>query len=119
MGTQTMLGCSGRATIGIKTMQREDEYMPITIVKPLPGNRCSIDFRKLKEAVQDHKLIKLTLMGIGTAIVDPLEWFKTADKIEERKVNYPTPMKFVYNTVKIQGILTKTKNNVTNQQSLF
>ncbi len=100
-------------------MQREDEYMLITIVKLLPGNRCSIDFRKLKEAVRDHKLIKLTLMGVGTTIIDPMEWYKTADKIEERKVNYSTPMKFVYNKVNIQGILSKTKNQVINQQSLF
>lgn len=100
-------------------MERIEDYLEITIFKPLPGNRCSIDYRRLKEAVQNHQLIKLTLAGLGTEIIDPLEWYKTAEKIEERKVKYATPMKFVYNTVHIKGILTKTKDRNDNQLSIF
>lgn len=100
-------------------MQLEDEYLNITIYKPLPGGRCSIDYRRLVEAVRDHKLIKLTLMGYGTGIIDPIQWFKTAEKIEERKVKYSTPMKFVYNTLRIEGILTRTKGIADGQMNLL
>lgn len=97
-----------------------DEFVEVVIVKPLHGTYCSIDYRKLKEAVHTGRQLRITLVDIGTAIVDPLWWYKTAKQVETRVVNYKNnPMKFVYNYVPIQDNFKKNKNLVPDQLSLL
>lgn len=95
------------------------DTLPVTIFKPIPGGACSIDYRILKEAVMNHQMIELTLTGYGTTLIDPVTWYKTAYKIETKKMKYQTPMKFVYNKVTLPGLYTRRKDTPLDQLSLF
>ena len=97
----------------------QNEPMIITIQKPLSGTYCSIDKRKLVEAVRNHQMLEVTLLGVGTTIVDPIWWWDTADKKEKRVVNYAnSPMTFVYNHLPLESVFKKNKDKAVNQLNL-
>lgn len=102
-----------------KQINMNPEPLKITIYKPIHGTYVSIDYRKLKEAVREHKLIELTILGLGTCMVDPIEWYKTAKKDEKRNVNYKTPMRFIYNYAQIKGRYLQAKEMPREQLGLF
>lgn len=96
------------------------ETLDITIYSPLPGGACSIDKRKLTEAKRNHQMIRLSVTGYGTVIVDPQEWWDTAFKKEKRVVRYANdPMVFVYNRPKYKGLLKTRKDIAVDQLSLL
>lgn len=79
----------------------------ITIDKPLTHNyfyACSIDGRKLLQAVKKGTYIELTLKGVGVQNVNPRLWADTAYLVERKRVNFKTPMVFVYNKTKFRAI---------------
>jgi hypothetical protein len=91
-----------------------------TIYKPLPNGSCSIDKRILTQAKRNHQMIRLTVIGYGTVIVDPQEWWDTAYKKEKRVVRYVNdPMVFAYNYPKYKGLLKARKDIVVDQLSLL
>lgn len=95
------------------------EPLEVIIRKAIHGTYCSIDLRKLQQAVDNHQMLKVTILGKGSAVVDPRWWYDTGTK-ETRVVNYVNrPMTFIYNTAPIEGKLKANKNIAENQLSLL
>lgn len=95
------------------------EPLEVIIKKAIYGTYCSIDLRKLQQAVNNHQMLKVTILSKGSAIVDPRWWYDTGTK-EKRVVNYANrPMTFVYNHAPIQGKLKTNKNLSVDQMQLL
>lgn len=96
------------------------EYLEVIIRKAIHGTYISIDKRKLIEAKRNHQMMKVTILGKGSAIVDPQVWWDTAVMKEERVVKYADcPMVFVYNYLDLGGKLKATKDLSVNQLQLI
>lgn len=79
----------------------------IKIDKPLTYREhyaCSIDLRKLNEAVKKGTYIELTIKGVGVQNVNPRLWCDTSYLVERKPMNFKTPMVFVYNKTKFRAI---------------
>lgn len=92
------------------------EYVTVHIKKPM-GNKCSIDKRKLDEAISKNTLIHLIVDGVGTRYIDPKEWITNAYKVEERFIMNPdVPMVFVYGVIPSSFKYSYTKEDITSSQ---
>lgn len=89
-----------------------DEYVEVTIHKPLFGTFCNIRDIYIQQATREGKMLKITIPQ-GTAIVDPREWIRTGKTVYQvfRDVNHP--MCLIGNTVPIN---VAPKNEVNNLQ---
>jgi hypothetical protein len=97
-----------------------NDPLPITIFKPIHGTFCSIDKRKLVEALREDRNLEITVIGVGCAIVSPQWWWDTAVKKEKRVMKYKNyPLTLVYNFVPIKSYYEKNKDVVPDQLSLL